>query len=52
MESISIHEVDEQLLPKEYHDLDQLFGSWSEEEFNKIQKKINAERRIDTEIWK
>ncbi len=37
---------------QEYHDLDHLFGSWSEDEFNAIQGKIDAERRIDTELWK
>ncbi len=36
----------------EYHDLDYLFGSWSEDEFNTIQGKIDEERRIDAELWK
>ena len=36
---------------KEYDDLDHLFGSWSEEEFNSVQKKINSERKIDQELW-
>ena len=30
-----------------YHDLDHLFGKWSEKEFNRIQGKIDSERRID-----
>ncbi|MGA1840822.1 MAG: FitA-like ribbon-helix-helix domain-containing protein [bacterium] len=34
-----------------HHDLDQLFGSWSEDEFENIQKKINNERKIDKELW-
>lgn len=34
-----------------HHDLDQLFGSWSEDEFEHIQKKINNERKIDKELW-
>ena len=37
---------------REYADLDDLFGSWSEEEFNEIQNKINRERQIDLELWK
>ncbi len=35
-----------------YYDLDNLFGKWSEDEFVEIQGKINAERRIEQEIWK
>ena len=34
-----------------YHDLDDLFGRWSEDEFDRIQGKIDAERRIDQELW-
>ena len=35
-----------------YHDLDHLFGRWSEKEFNRIQGKIDSERKIDRELWK
>ena len=35
-----------------YYDLDSLFGRWPKDEFNGIQDKIDAERRIDQEIWK
>jgi hypothetical protein len=35
-----------------WHDLDSLFGKWSEEEFSLIQGKINDERQIDEELWK
>jgi hypothetical protein len=35
----------------EYHDLDHLFGRWTEEEFTRIQGKIDKERRIDEELW-
>lgn len=35
-----------------YHDLDYLFGRWSEKEFNQIQGKIDSERKIDKELWK
>jgi ribosomal protein S24E len=34
-----------------YHDLDHLFGRWSDKEFEKIQGKIDAERKIDRELW-
>ena len=34
-----------------YHDLDHLFGRWSEKEFNLIQRKIDSERKIDKELW-
>jgi len=36
----------------EYHDLDHLFGRWTEEEFCEIQGKIDEERHIDEELWK
>ncbi|MDO9263317.1 MAG: antitoxin [Desulfosalsimonadaceae bacterium] len=34
-----------------HHDLDHLFGRWSEEEFQQIQGKIDSERTIDPELW-
>ena len=35
-----------------HHDLDNLFGRWTQEEFNEIQNKIDTARRIDPELWK
>ena len=35
----------------EYRDLDHLFGRWSEKEFNRIQGKIDSERKTDKELW-
>lgn len=35
----------------EYDDLDSLFGSWSESEFEQIQGKISVQRQIDQELW-
>ena len=35
-----------------YSDLDHLFGKWSEEEFQRIQGKIDSERAVDAELWK
>ena len=37
---------------QEYHDLDFLFGQWTESDFTKIQGKIDAESQIDDELWK
>jgi uncharacterized protein YutD len=34
-----------------FHDLDHIFGRWSQEEFDKIQGKIDTERKIDKELW-
>ena len=34
-----------------YHDMDHLFGKWSEKEFKQVQGKIDSERKIDPEIW-
>lgn len=33
-------------------DLDRFFGTWSEEEHRLVQGKIDAERRVDPELWK
>lgn len=35
-----------------HHDLDHLFGRWTEKEFNQIQRKIDRERKIDKGLWK
>ena len=35
-----------------HHDMDNLFGRWSEREFKQIQTKIDAESQIDEELWK
>lgn len=37
---------------RRYTDLDDLFGRWSDEEFNQIMGKIAQERQIDPELWK
>ena len=34
-----------------HHDLDHLFGIWSENEFKRIQGKIDSERKIDKDLW-
>lgn len=35
-----------------HHDMDQLFGLWSEREFKEVQGRIDAERGIDQELWR
>ena len=42
----------EKRFTRKWNDLDSLFGKWTEEEFSKIQEKINNERQIDEELWK
>ena len=37
---------------RKYHDLDELFGRWSQDEFHEIQSKIDFGRKIDPELWK
>lgn len=34
-----------------YHDLDPLFGRWSAEEYRKIQEAVDAQRKLDPELW-
>ena len=35
-----------------HHDMDSLFGRWSEQEFREIQGKIDAQRTIDEDLWR
>ncbi len=37
---------------REYDDLDDLFGRWSDDEYREIRAKITGERQIDQELWK
>lgn len=37
---------------KEYHDLDHLAGTWSEEEYEEFQQNLARQRQIDDELWK
>lgn len=37
---------------RRHTDLDDLFGRWSDDEFNRISGKIAQERQIDPELWK
>lgn len=41
----------DRIFTREYDDLDDLFGSWDEEEFSDIQRKIDQERQIEPDIW-
>jgi len=41
----------EKKFSREYDDLDELFGRWSEDEFKAINDKISLERPIDPELW-
>jgi len=43
--------IKEKKFTEVYHDLDHIFGRWSQEEFDKIQGKIDTERKIDKELW-
>lgn len=41
----------EKIYSREYDDLDDLFGRWSEDEFKEISAKITKERQIDQNLW-
>jgi len=41
----------EKQFTKKYHDLDDLFGRWSEEEYKKITKELERQNQIDWELW-
>jgi plasmid stability protein len=34
-----------------YHDLDHLFGAWSEETAREVERVVREVRRIDPEMW-
>ncbi len=34
-----------------YNDLDDLFGEWSDAEFERIQGSVDNQRKIDLELW-
>ena len=36
----------------EYHDMDDFFGTWSEEELIKVEEAEAESRIIDNELWK
>jgi len=42
----------EKKFSRKYDDLDDLFGSWTDDEFNKINTSITGQRQIDQELWK
>ncbi len=36
---------------RRHHDLDDLFGRWSAEEYERIQGAVDEQRKIDPELW-
>lgn len=36
----------------EHHDLDHFFGTWTQEEHERVMKSVRQQRRIDQELWK
>ena len=37
---------------RRHHDLDDLFGRWSEEEYQSVQDMVSEQRKVDPELWK
>ena len=37
---------------RRHHDLDDLFGRWSEEEDQRVQDVVSKQRKVDPEFWK
>lgn len=48
---ILVGEEKEKRFSVQYDDMDDLFGRWSQEEFERIQGKIDSERNIDGDLW-
>ena len=38
--------------PREWHDLDGFFGSWSKAEYSEIIERCDSRKTIDPELWK
>ncbi len=38
--------------PQTYHDLDELAGSWTDEEAAAFDEALQQQRRIDPDLWK
>ncbi len=37
---------------KEHHDLYSLVGKWDKEEYQAIKNEVEAQRKIDKDLWK
>lgn len=48
----SLGEEKEKRFAVEYDDMDDLFGKWTQKEFERIQSKIESERKVDKELWR
>jgi len=51
MISQSVGEGNKKRFSSKHGDLDNLFGRWSQDEFEKIQGFVDIQRKIDTELW-
>ncbi len=49
---ISLGFKKEKKFSRKYDDLDDLFGRWNHDEFEKITNSIIRQRQIDPELWK
>ena len=56
---ISINKLINEILHKvfnknkitEHHDLDDFFGTWSEDDYKNVMQALNDSRKIDDELW-
>ena len=37
---------------RRHHDLDDLFGSWTQDEYQRIEDAVGQQREIDPELWR
>ena len=37
--------------PGRHHDLDEIFGAWSAEEYEQIEGSLQDQRKVDPELW-
>jgi len=36
---------------RRHHDLDDLFGSWSDDDFEKVMQSVESQHQIDPDVW-
>ena len=44
-------QIKEKRFTKKYDDLDSVFGQWSKEDYKAISRELEAQRKIDKDMW-
>ena len=44
-------QIKEKRFTRKYDDLDSVFGQWSKEDYKAISRELEAQRKIDKDMW-